>query len=910
MIVRKRGWKFEKEGVFHLDNANRFNYLYFPLTNEYGMISSISPCLMGDAKTDQNSFLLRPITVEDLHTSVDGRNFWVKLPNGHVWSVCGNSAAQKAKIFSRENYCHISVRAGFLWHEITLEDPDIGLKATVTNFIPADQSSVELMEVKITNICNHPIEIIPTAAIPIFGRSADNLRDHRHVTSLLHRIKTTKYGVLVKPTMHFDERGHVKSEISYAILGADNNENPPIGFFPTLEAFIGEGGRLDWPIQIITDNNQLSPPGSEVAGCEALGGLRFNNAKLEPLQSVNFRLVLSISEGNDPCKNERYLLKSNWNQVFQETKSYWETKLQNLKIESKDEVFNQWMKWVTLQPILRRIMGNSFLPYHDYGRGGLGWRDLWQDCSSLIFLEHNDVRTMIKRGFSGVRMDGSNATIIGKEIGEFQADRNKIPRVWMDHGVWPFFTLQLYIHQTGDYQILFEQQPYFRDQHIFRCKKRDYSVTEASPLVHLQEDGDIYTGSILEHILIQNLTSFFNVGEHNIIRLENADWNDGLDMAEHRGESVAFSAFYAYNLASLADLLEEIKNRNGIKDITLAKEIIPLLDTLQNPIDYDSVEQKKKLLQDYFEDSIPKVSGLKYTVTLEEVIKDLQRKSNWMTKHIRNQEWITNKEGLSWFNGYYDDDGNRLEGDHQLGVRITLTGQVFTVLSDIATETQVDSIIKTVDKYLWDEKVQGIRLNTDFHEILLNMGRAFAFAYGHKENGAVFNHMAIMFAYALYDRRKSEYGYRILNGIYNHSINFEESRIYPGIPEYFDKRGRGLYPYLTGSASWYIMTLITKVFGIRGKYGNLIVDPQIRAEQFDQKGEISITTLFDNQKIQFTFHNVNFIEPEDYRVQNLILNNQKVTFEKNKHGIIIRKEELQEFLNHELNHMEVFLDSN
>lgn len=35
-----------------------------------------------------------------------------------------------------------------------------------------------------------------TSAIPIYGRSADNLRDHRHVTSLLHRIRTTGRGVI------------------------------------------------------------------------------------------------------------------------------------------------------------------------------------------------------------------------------------------------------------------------------------------------------------------------------------------------------------------------------------------------------------------------------------------------------------------------------------------------------------------------------------------------------------------------------------------------------------------------------------------------------------------------------------------------------------------------------------------
>ena len=55
------------------------------------------------------------------------------------------------------------------------------------------------------------------------------------------------------------------------------------------------------------------------------------------------------------------------------------------------------------------------------------------------------------------------------------------------------------------------------------------------------EDNDVYYGSVLEHLLLQNLCAFYEVGDHNIIRLRGADWNDALDMAEEKGESVAFT---------------------------------------------------------------------------------------------------------------------------------------------------------------------------------------------------------------------------------------------------------------------------------------------------------------------------------------------------------------------------------
>ena len=83
-------------------------------------------------------------------------------------------------------------------------------------------------------------------AIPLYARSADNIRDHRHVTALLHRITTNETGILVKPTMTFDERGHKRNEINYGVFGGNENETP-IGYYPIVEDFIGEGGNLENP---------------------------------------------------------------------------------------------------------------------------------------------------------------------------------------------------------------------------------------------------------------------------------------------------------------------------------------------------------------------------------------------------------------------------------------------------------------------------------------------------------------------------------------------------------------------------------------------------------------------------------------------------------------------------------------
>jgi Cellobiose phosphorylase len=165
-------------------------------------------------------------------------------------------------------------------------------------------------------------------------------------------------------------------------------------------------------------------------------------------------------------------------------------------------------------------------------------------------------------------------------------------------------------------------------------------------------------------------------------------------------------------------------------------------------------------------------------------------------------------------------------------------------MSGAASEEQIDKIIASVNKYLRDTKVGGIRLNTDFKEIKLNMGRGFGFAYGHKENGAMFSHMAIMYINALYKRGFAKEGFEILDMIYNHCNDFEKSRILPGIPEYINERGRGMYHYLTGAASWLLLTLLNEVYGVKGSLGDLMLQPKLVKEQFDRNSTAAVFTVF------------------------------------------------------------------
>lgn len=852
----------DDKGTFVLRQPEDTGYLYFPLASENGLKSAVTPLLGGDSKTDQNHFLLQPVSAEELHNNRSTRNFWCRIEGRGVWSATGAGAAQAARRAMGEGESS-RLTAGLMWHQVRRESKDFGLTSEVLSFVPVSCPKVEVMLVTLRNSGEENTVLKPYGAVPIYGRSADNLRDHRHVTSLLHRIRTTEYSVAVKPALSFDERGHQRNETTYFVSGLTEQGQPPEAFFPTVESFIGEGGSFDCPRAVYRDS-EGAPGGIRVDGLEAMGAMRFPTIELQPGQEFSFILLMGLMEEGE---TEQEMLacvgtKEKVLQAFQETRTYWENKV-NVTYETGDKSFNNFMHWVSFQPILRRIYGCSFLPHHDYGRGGRGWRDLWQDCLALLIMNPESVRDMLLANFGGVRMDGTNATIIGSRQGEFIADRNNITRVWMDHGLWPFMTTKQYIDQTGDLSFLLKENTYFKDKQVCRGTGTDPEFEPGSEPVQKDAQGRGYYGSVLEHLLVQHLTVFYEVGEHNHMRLRGADWNDALDMASERGESVAFTAAYAGNLEQLAELILRLAREKMLSCIEVAQEMEPLF-TDEEAL-YESVGEKKELLEKYCRACRHEISGKKCYIAVEKAVVSLQHKADWIREHIRRTEWIADGED-GWFNSYYDNHGRQAEGIKEDGVRMMLTGQVFAVMSGTARADQVEKIVRSADRYLYTEIAGGYRLNTDFGELKTDLGRMFGFAYGQKENGAVFSHMTTMYANALYQRGFAREGYKALNALYRQAADFEVSRIYPGIPEYFDGRGRGMYHYLTGAASWYMLTVIQEMYGIKGDCGALRVTPRLMAEQFDREGRAQLRLLWGGCRWQFVFVNPRHLEYGDYQI--------------------------------------------
>ena len=346
---------------------------------------------------------------------------------------------------------------------------------------------------------------------------------------------------------------------------------------------------------------------------------------------------------------------------------------------------------------------------------------------------------------------------------------------------------------------------------------------------------------------------------------------------------MAFTSFYGGNLLSLADLLEDMSAIKGIDKIRVFRELLILLDTLGDKVNYDDYQAKySHLFGKYFHNVQPALSGETIEVAIKDLVRDLRAKGHWIFAHIRRQEKIQFKEDAKtyeWFNGYYDNKAQQVEGNFDQRVRMTLTGQVFSIMSGMASDAEVDGIINSVDQFLKDKQFGGYRLNTDFGvDHYMELGRAFGFAYGTKENGAFFSHMNVMYAAGLYQRGFARAGYQVLQSIFRMSTDGERSKIYPGIPEYFDSEGRGMYHYLTGSASWLVLTQLTHVFGVRGSRGDLMLAPQLVKEEFNKKSIASVTCQFAGKRLTVEYHNLKKLDAGQYAIKEILINGKSPVF--------------------------------
>ena len=236
-----------------------------------------------------------------------------------------------------------------------------------------------------------------------------------------------------------------------------------------------------------------------------------------------------------------------------------------------------------------------------------------------------------------------------------------------------------------------------------------------------------------------------------------------------------------------------------------------------------------------------------------------------------------------FYQSYIDKEGLYLDNEKTM----MLTGQAMALLNDIATKDQAKSLIKKTKELLYESNLGGYKLNTKYEDNKF-FGRAFYFSYNHKENGAVFSHMVMMYAFGLYNYGYVKEGRQAMMNLLELSLD-KKSKVYRGIPEYFNDKGEGKYSYLTGSASWLIYLIRNQIFGIKFKNGNLFFEPKLDSNDFIDSKAIINTVIF-GKKVEITYQNENLIPYNEYKIESIFSDGKKLSLpiKKGYNKILVR----------------------
>ncbi|MCX5781823.1 MAG: hypothetical protein NT145_03850 [Elusimicrobia bacterium] len=811
----------------------------------------------------------------------DGPNF----PKGNarfLWFRFNKNQTWLANNFSKplDNTEKHSFTMGLGYVTFTNISKKLGIEVKATVYVPLNEMK-EIWLVEVRNISKKKIKFDFIPAVPIFGGSRAYTEYHRDVVRLYNKSRVTGH-IEIVPGLEWVEGSTDASDICYYMAGETSKGRKGDRFYSDRETFLGSTNSWAFPESIIKNK----PPKFQCLGKEVVGAIEFKNVSLKSKETIAFVISNGISHGIEETEkavketNYKYALES-----LKKIKDFWNERSKKIEIETGNKIFDLlWNRWWGYQLSMRYWFGNTGHPQFDYGSDFSGWRDFWQDMMAATVIDPQGLEKRALHTLEGIRLDGTNATRFFARTKEFGSD--EINGLWCDHPYWTTQTVLLLINFLGDPDLIFKEGiSYFKDCYRDRGEKKDLNWPSGRIERQKTKTGEIYKGTVLEHLLVQLLTMFYDVGQNNLLKQKRADWNDAVDQV--KGENVTFSLGLAQDCVELADFLENIQKKNKIEKIQVFEELIPLIDAWPDAsVENIAVDIKQQKLDEFLKKVSSEISGLKSAVELSKIIADLRNKSKVVIETVNKKAF--NGE---YYIGYFHADGSPVDSIFKVGATkkknpttddfvMMLMPQTWALLSKAADEINAtNTVLDSVWQNLFDDNVRALKLNYPaYNKFNKKIGRITGFAAGTKENNAIFCHANLFMCWALLKRRKTEEAFKIFSGINPLNHNQEILRTGPWIPEYYISSdnpnfpGRGEYPMLTASGGWARYLIQNFFFGVRGELDGLRIDPCLPAVKEFKECKLSIH--FRNAFYEIYFKNQNLIK--NAQIQKIIVDGTEI----------------------------------
>lgn len=286
------------------------------------------------------------------------------------------------------------------------------------------------------------------------------------------------------------------------------------------------------------------------------------------------------------------------------------------------------------------------------------------------------------------------------------------------------------------------------------------------------------TSSLYEHLVLIMEKLSHEMGENGIPLMGGGDWNDGMNLVGIHGKGTSvWLGFFAYEVVNR--FIEITKLYNGV-----------------------STKGHEKFAAD-------------------------------LKKSLLTNAW----DGEYYLRAFYD-NGDKLGSKDNDECKIDLISQSWSILTDIATEEQIKTIVAKVEEMLVDEDNKLIRLLTPaFNRTANNPGYIKNYAEGIRENGGQYTHsvswyIMAMLKLGLYEKAYKYYS--MINPINRTSteVDVDAYKVEPYVVVadiYSNENfpGRGGWTWYTGSSAWFWRVGLVSILGFNKVGEKLYIVPGI-----------------------------------------------------------------------------------
>jgi cellobiose phosphorylase len=297
------------------------------------------------------------------------------------------------------------------------------------------------------------------------------------------------------------------------------------GFTCSREAFLGPTGSLRRPDALAEGalGGEELPLGGH--GCGVLA--REFHLEAGTGQDVTYILAVGDTWGQVDAMIETFRDPAESAQAVTAVRRFWSERLSRFQVASQDPIVDAFVNvWNPVNAMVACELARSISTDH-MGLDGLRYRDTMQDALAVAHLDAEYAADRVRLVLAQQTAEGAGCFAFYPDSPQptcDQPDRS-------DNTVWPIYTVENLLAETGDLSLLAENVPY--------------------------RDGS--TGSVFDHLLRGLKYVHGRRGANGLPLLAHADWNDGLALfQDERAESVMLAMQMVSSCRRLAEMADRI----------------------------------------------------------------------------------------------------------------------------------------------------------------------------------------------------------------------------------------------------------------------------------------------------------------------------------------------------------------